>query len=451
MHMFGNMIFSNPFFSSPIDMRIDGKTVNEWFDDVFEKYTKDLNDFKSSIYKTAEISKEEKKEKTTSKSMEKAETNYFVKMLSQPKLSLKEHEAKIDSLIREYLSNNEEAIAKADKGIIIMQFADTTIAWLYDRETLEYWGYILDSKETYDVSSARPLIKELEEKDPALYYSAQLDELIDHEGNLVDKPAAEENKKENTKSSDDANKKKDKTSYYEIFDALYKALEPFAGKLIEDEKNGRHFVNEFYNEFWNILGGKKETDDEDIVSIYDEDNDLPEDICNKIDDSPEDICNKIDNSCSNEDYTVQPCRAELYDGTLCERFNKKVNKLIEEKEKKNNSAFTEEISEDEYVGYLTDVVLEYLDSILEDDQHIEISCTDDKDNIYIAFALDEIDALDYDMRLGDTEIKDLPASIFAKTGKKLKEAAGFKNVWFYDEKNSKGGETGRTICKCQIK
>lgn len=438
--MFGNMIFSNPFFSSPIDMRIDSKTVNEWFDDVFEKYTKDLNDFKSSIYKTAEISKEEKKEKTTSKSMEKSETNYFVKMLSQPKLSLKEYEAKIDSLIREYLSNNEEAIAKADKGIIIMRFADTTIAWLYDKETLEYWGYIFDSKETYDVSSAGPLIKKLEEKDPALYYSAHLDELTDHEGNLVDKPAAEENKKEDTKLSDDANEKKDKTSYSEIFDALYKALEPFADKLIEDEKNGCHIVNEFYNEFWNILGGKKETDDEDIVSIYDEDDDLPEDICNKIDDP-----------CSNEDYTVQPCRAELYDGTLCERFNKKVNKLIEEKEKKNNSAFTEEISEDEYVGYLTDVVLEYLDSILEDDQHIEISCTEDKNNIYVAFALDEIDALDYDMRLGDTEIKDLPASIFAKTGKKLKEAAGFKNVWFYDEKNSKGGETGRTICKCQIK
>lgn len=438
--MFGNMIFSNPFFSSPIDMRIDGKTVNQWFDDVFEKYNKGLNDFKSSTYKTTEISKEEKKEKITSKPMEKTATNYFVKMLSQSKLSLKEHEAKIDSLIREYLSNNEEAIAKADKGIIIMQFADTTIAWLYNRKTLEYWGYILDSKETYDVSSARPLIKELEEKDPALYYSAQLDELIDHEGNLVDKPASEENKKEDTKSSDDVNEKKDKTLYSEIFDALYDALEPFADKLIEDEKNGRHIVNEFYNEFWNILGGKKETDDKDIDSIYDED-----------DNSSEDICNKIDNSCSNEDYTVQPCRAELYDGTLCERFNKKVNKLIEEKEKKNNLAFTEEISEDEYVGYLTDVILEYLDSILEDDQHIEVSCTEDKDNIYIAFALDEIDALDYDMRLGDTEIKDLPASVFAKTGKKLKEAAGFKTVWFYDEKNSKGGETGRTICKCQIK
>ena len=382
--MFGNMIFKNPFFFDPIDMRIDGKTVNEWFDNVFEKYTKDLNDLKTSTYKTAEISKEEKKEKTTSKSMEKAETNYFVKMLSQPKLSLKEHEAKIDSLIREYLSNNEEVIAKADKSIIIMQFADTAIAWIYNRETLEYWGYILDNEEKYDISSARPLIKELEEKDPALYYSAQLDELIDHEGNLVDKPASEENKKEDTKSSDDANEKKDKTSYSEIFDALYKALEPFADKLIEDEKNGRHIVNEFYNEFWNILGGKKETDDEDIVSIYDEDDDLPEDTCNKIDDSSEDTCNKIDNSCSNEDYTVQPCRAELYDGTLCERFNKKVSKLIEEKEKKNNPAFTEEISEDEYVGYLTDVILEHLDDILEDEQHMEISCTEDKDNIYVA-------------------------------------------------------------------
>lgn len=420
------MFFRNSLFSD-FDLLIDNKPIDKFFDDTFKKYEEDLNFFKSLNRNTVTSSNKNNKKADTS--MEEQKAKYFAKMLSQPKLSLEKHEEIIDNLIREYLKKNEKEFAAADTGIITMQFADAAFGWLYDKKTRIYSGYVLDIMQLNNCTRENPLIKDLKDKTPDLYYYVETNKFFDAVGNDLDEYTDDTDNKEEaeksceTDSLNTINESADKLSdYSEIFEALYKALEPFAEELTTKEKQGKSIVKEFYDEFWNIFGGKSTLDDEDIDSLYDDENLTKDNRKNVID-------NKDDKT------------------TLCDKFKNKFDKIKKEKENQYDVRNDEGV----YVPIFVDAIVKYLYELLNDEKRLNDCLRESSNDVCIGFLLKDVNDIENILHINTNflTLEDIPNNILKNIAKVVKKETGFINVTLSLEPNTitKIGKYIECICK----
>ena len=213
--------------------------------------------------------------------------------------------------------------------------------------------------------------------------------------------------------------------YNDVFEALYKALEPYSEKLIEAEKNGKDIIGEFYEEFWDMH--------DDFTAKQDQDESDGTDSCRtQCKECREDLPENPDT-----DWTVAEQLAEKYDALLYE-------------DEESDCPFGG-ITPEEYADYLTEIIMDYIGQVLADNEEpYEVSTDLDKKNMYISIRLGDIPELEYDLELEGISPSEIPSIVFPAVVSELKRRAGFVNVYFYDEKDDEGSPTSDVICKCQI-
>ena len=213
--------------------------------------------------------------------------------------------------------------------------------------------------------------------------------------------------------------------YNDVFEALYKALEPYSEKLIEAEKNGKDIISEFYEEFWDMH--------DDFDAKQDQDESDGTDSCRtQCKECREDLPENPDT-----DRTVAEQLAEKYDGLLYE-------------DEESDCPFGG-ITPEDYADYLTEIIMDYISQVLADSEEpYEVSTDLDKKNMYISIRLGDIPELEYDLKLEEISPSEIPSVVFPAVVSELKQRAGFVNVYFYDEKDDEGSPTSDVICKCQI-
>lgn len=213
--------------------------------------------------------------------------------------------------------------------------------------------------------------------------------------------------------------------YNDVFEALYKALEPYSEKLIEAEKNGKDIIGEFYEEFWDMH--------DDFVAKQDQDESDRTDSCRiQYKECREDLPENPDT-----DRTVAEQLAEKYDGLLYE-------------DEESDCPFGG-ITPEDYADYLTEIIMDYIGQVLADNEEpYEVSTDLDKKNMYVSIRLGDIPELEYDLELEGISPSEIPSVVFPAVVSELKRRTGFVNVYFYDEKDDEGSPTSDVICKCQI-
>ena len=434
--------FEFPCFGK-CDFKINGKSIDEYFNDVFDSYKSVmLTETKEKVSEQVDDIKKKNVEKTKTKDMNEEKISY-AHAHSVTGINVEKNDAYALNYIKTKLKDFYEQSAKnAKTAVYLFFFEDLTLGFVYNSNTKKFEGYRCenviddDGSGLPDYDAVEPQLPAPGTENYVLCYDPVNDFLSDEDGSEIvsEKESKEqdtENIKEKKEASSDNNNEKEVSEeesldfqkmYSDVFDALYKAIEPYTESLKKAEKEGKSIVKEFYDEFWNVLGGNKtDEDDKAIDDNYEDDK--------EIEPEPTDSSEETE---TKKQLTI----AEQF----CEKYKKHFEKIDD----------AEEIDEDEYASYLADVIEEHIQAILDDEEDAELTYSKDRKDVYISFYLDDIEILQHDMEMSDISLSNIPPIVYSKVVDLLKEHCGFINVWFYNDRNDKDELTEEVICKCQI-